>query len=442
MNRPASIDAAAPTDAEIDQFIARNSVLDNEWDASNTCCLCLESFNVSGEPCHRMTVAGCSHHFGRDCLFKLFKIEPMEEKKCPLCRTVWQAPLWLNRPTLQEIIFENETLAAQVPVANPPPSPRTSTGSAPAGNRITLESDPNDNYATRLENYRRNAREPDRFVFRAERRANERNQLQGLDRRRADRALRPAYRPTEASNDGAGTNERANTSNNGGVLEGLYFNAFSRGENTNQQRDSSTETNAPATDLLATLVNEGSQLPRTEQTPFRPHAPESTGPSVVQSLGESLGRSQYLQHFPLTARALEETQNSPRQPEGTSNRRRADGQGPIDIAANLRARRAEFDRLSARYDDAAREHAARIREGDLLARSLALDRRQHELDNRERQLNAREMELVSREAQATARFTERSTRLQNSQHSLIARLEDVETEIQDIQTALRNSPPN
>lgn len=429
--------AAAPTDADIDNFIALNSVLDNEWAPSNNCCVCLESFDVSGEPCHRMTVAGCSHHFGRTCLFKLMKIEPMEEKKCPLCRTVWQPPLFLNRPTLGEIIWEN-SLAPLVPVANPfgPPTHQTSTGSAPAGNRTALESNPHDDYATRLSNHRRYARDPDGFVSRAERRANDRKRLERLERR-GDRSVRPANRPTQPSNDRTVANERANTSNNGGVLEGLYLNAFNGGENTNQQRDSSTQTDAPATGLVATPVNEGSQLPRTEQTPFLPHAPVAAGPSIVQSLGQS-----FVERFPRAARALEDAQIAQRQSEEaqrlfeqTSNLRRADGQGTSEITANLRARIVEFDRLSARYDAAAREHAVRLREGELLTRTLALDRRQRELDTRE-------TALVARETQAAARINERSTWMQNSQNSLIARLENLETEIRDIQTTLRNSPLN
>ncbi|USP78826.1 hypothetical protein yc1106_06100 [Curvularia clavata] len=56
--------------------------------SKGACPICLDGYST--EECLQITgIAGCRHRIGVICLKDMLKHHPMEEKKCPLCRTVW-----------------------------------------------------------------------------------------------------------------------------------------------------------------------------------------------------------------------------------------------------------------------------------------------------------------------------------------------------------------
>ncbi|KAJ4372930.1 hypothetical protein N0V83_003221 [Neocucurbitaria cava] len=74
-------------DAAVD-FINNHTVVDNDVPLLNECPICLDNF--TSEPCLRITeIEGCNHQIGLTCLREILRSHPGEEKRCPLCRTVW-----------------------------------------------------------------------------------------------------------------------------------------------------------------------------------------------------------------------------------------------------------------------------------------------------------------------------------------------------------------
>ncbi|CAO2650196.1 Nn.00g014880.m01.CDS01 [Neocucurbitaria sp. VM-36] len=74
-------------DAAVD-FINNHTIIDDKVPLLSECPICLE--NYSKEPClHIIGIEGCNHQFGLNCLRAILRSHPNEEKKCPLCRTVW-----------------------------------------------------------------------------------------------------------------------------------------------------------------------------------------------------------------------------------------------------------------------------------------------------------------------------------------------------------------
>ena len=81
-------DPPAQTD-RVTAFLTTHTTLDNDdVPLLEECPICLESY--SSEPRRRITgIGGCAHHIGAKCLEEMLHSHPNEEKRCPLCRTMW-----------------------------------------------------------------------------------------------------------------------------------------------------------------------------------------------------------------------------------------------------------------------------------------------------------------------------------------------------------------
>ncbi|KAL6707257.1 hypothetical protein ACN47E_004245 [Coniothyrium glycines] len=86
--RPPPIPPTEPPD-RVTSFLASHTTLDDEAvPLLDECPICLD--NYSSEPRLRIAnLPNCAHHVGASCLSTLLRTRPDEEKKCPLCRTVW-----------------------------------------------------------------------------------------------------------------------------------------------------------------------------------------------------------------------------------------------------------------------------------------------------------------------------------------------------------------
>lgn len=81
-NQPSRLSSALWIDA--------HTTHDNIPPLLDECPICLDDFAL--EDCLQITgIEGCNHRIGRTCLEKLLLTDPDEEKRCPLCRTVWKA---------------------------------------------------------------------------------------------------------------------------------------------------------------------------------------------------------------------------------------------------------------------------------------------------------------------------------------------------------------
>ncbi|EMD86202.1 hypothetical protein COCHEDRAFT_1160509 [Bipolaris maydis C5] len=69
-------------------FIANHTTPSTPHSNTDDCPICLDSYTT--ENCLQITgITGCKHRIGSMCLRKLLNRHPGDEKKCPLCRTVW-----------------------------------------------------------------------------------------------------------------------------------------------------------------------------------------------------------------------------------------------------------------------------------------------------------------------------------------------------------------
>lgn len=88
----------SPNSARIARFMMNHTCKPNHSTGhSNTCPICLE-----GEAEHLCVqiynVQGCNHLIGYDCLKAMLSFNEDDEKRCPLCRTVWleEKGVWQN----------------------------------------------------------------------------------------------------------------------------------------------------------------------------------------------------------------------------------------------------------------------------------------------------------------------------------------------------------
>jgi hypothetical protein len=120
------------------------------------CIICLESYEQ--EAGARITgIPGCTHVIGSKCLMRLLTANPREEKKCPICRTVWipASPQAQNRgdirrhlrPLASNIIRDQRRAVASTPAR---------TSAAPPADVINIDSDSD---SDPLESFQRSARE-------------------------------------------------------------------------------------------------------------------------------------------------------------------------------------------------------------------------------------------------------------------------------------------
>ncbi|KAF2832533.1 hypothetical protein CC86DRAFT_425064 [Ophiobolus disseminans] len=71
-------------------FIAAHTTVDTTLPVNDECPICLD--NYAHEDCLLITgITGCTHHIGQKCLEEMLRTRPAEEKRCPLCRTMWIA---------------------------------------------------------------------------------------------------------------------------------------------------------------------------------------------------------------------------------------------------------------------------------------------------------------------------------------------------------------
>ena len=90
MDTPAPGVAQTPPVDAATAFINTHTVVDPDVPLLDECPICLDNFST--EPCLRIIgIEGCTHHVGRACLQDMLRNHPNEEKRCPLCRTVWIA---------------------------------------------------------------------------------------------------------------------------------------------------------------------------------------------------------------------------------------------------------------------------------------------------------------------------------------------------------------
>ncbi|KAH7082773.1 hypothetical protein BKA63DRAFT_137824 [Paraphoma chrysanthemicola] len=69
-------------------FIRDNTLLDSTVAVLEECPICLDTY--TSECCVRVTgVPGCTHRIGINCLERLLRNKSGDEKKCPMCRSVW-----------------------------------------------------------------------------------------------------------------------------------------------------------------------------------------------------------------------------------------------------------------------------------------------------------------------------------------------------------------
>jgi len=71
-------------------FITRHTVIDPDVSLLEECPICLDDY--TGDICLRISgIDGCSHRIGLGCLQEMLGRHPDQEKRCPLCRTIWIA---------------------------------------------------------------------------------------------------------------------------------------------------------------------------------------------------------------------------------------------------------------------------------------------------------------------------------------------------------------
>ncbi|EUC45464.1 hypothetical protein COCMIDRAFT_95527 [Bipolaris oryzae ATCC 44560] len=69
-------------------FVANHTRPSTSHSNTDDCPICLDSYTT--EVCLQITgITGCNHRIGDMCLQKMLDHHPEDEKKCPLCRTVW-----------------------------------------------------------------------------------------------------------------------------------------------------------------------------------------------------------------------------------------------------------------------------------------------------------------------------------------------------------------
>ncbi|KAH6870351.1 hypothetical protein BKA58DRAFT_420912 [Alternaria rosae] len=69
-------------------FIRDHTTHDTTFSSHEECSICLDNYTT--EKCLRITnIPHCNHYIGANCLDRMLRRNPHEEKKCPLCRTIW-----------------------------------------------------------------------------------------------------------------------------------------------------------------------------------------------------------------------------------------------------------------------------------------------------------------------------------------------------------------
>ncbi|EMD69929.1 hypothetical protein COCSADRAFT_177578 [Bipolaris sorokiniana ND90Pr] len=76
-------------------FVANHTRSFTPHSNTDDCPICLDSYTT--EACLQITgITGCNHRIGSMCLQKMLDHHPGDEKKCPMCRTVWISGLAPN----------------------------------------------------------------------------------------------------------------------------------------------------------------------------------------------------------------------------------------------------------------------------------------------------------------------------------------------------------
>jgi hypothetical protein len=70
------------------KFVNEHTKIDIDPQHQEECPICLDSYAL--ERCVQITgIPNCTHRIGFDCLIKVLRDRPTQEKRCPLCRAVW-----------------------------------------------------------------------------------------------------------------------------------------------------------------------------------------------------------------------------------------------------------------------------------------------------------------------------------------------------------------
>jgi hypothetical protein len=70
------------------KFVNEHTKIDIDPQHQEECPICLDSYTL--ERCVQITgIPNCTHRIGFDCLIKVLRDCPTQEKRCPLCRAVW-----------------------------------------------------------------------------------------------------------------------------------------------------------------------------------------------------------------------------------------------------------------------------------------------------------------------------------------------------------------
>ncbi|KAF2025709.1 hypothetical protein EK21DRAFT_93029 [Setomelanomma holmii] len=87
--QPKSV-AAASESTRTTAFFVAHTTPDTQNSLIEECPICLD--NYTSEQCLRITgIPGCTHRIGKTCLEEMLRNRASDEKKCPLCRTLWIA---------------------------------------------------------------------------------------------------------------------------------------------------------------------------------------------------------------------------------------------------------------------------------------------------------------------------------------------------------------
>lgn len=85
---PSTIESQRLSNDVATTFIYAHTIVDDNVPLLEECPICLD--NYSTESCLEITgIEGCNHRVGMKCLRQMLQSSPDEEKRCPLCRTVW-----------------------------------------------------------------------------------------------------------------------------------------------------------------------------------------------------------------------------------------------------------------------------------------------------------------------------------------------------------------
>jgi hypothetical protein len=387
-------------------FITAHTLHDLTNLTSDECPVCLDNYH--DETCLRITeIEGCTHRIGEVCLGEMLSNRPSEEKKCPLCRTVWVPA----SPERQRIASGGTNAAV------PPDQHIPATAQYPVLNvLVNLDNQSeNEDYVVQVESFNQlrrdiedvRARARNTQVSRGQRRQEMRDET--ARQRASDRASRTEETAAYGDMGTGRAQPRLLNSLRGrsdSFTQSARHDSQTRGENRSRRPAMSDFTSPLALPVRSSsLINPvSSSTPRLTSRTSAPTTLQNHERPSINALLRSRIRS--------GPQSLRSPLSTTLQPPAISELRRhrsaasnLASPSPRDVPRQSRSGTVELPKIHSQSHGEDRVRQLNQRQTTLNARELKLNHREFELTRREITLDHRETELNERERSFTTHRT-------------------------------------